>query len=486
MKVRENVDYTSRDYESFKKDMLTRLQQLIPEYTDTSESDAGIVLLELFAHGLDIVSYYNDKVANEVFLPTARERDSVLMIAQNILGYEVQENMPSKVYQVFEILKTNTATLIPKGTLLRTLATYGETALYFETDEDLYIPALRTGLEKDEEGEYLYKVSCTQGYTVYDDTVGTSNLEADQVFTLSRSGVIKDSIKIYVVGESGVKEEWTRVSNFIDSTPTSKHFTVTLDDDNVAYVMFGNGKSGKIPYNLDNGITATYRIGGGTVGNVAPKVICRTDDNLAYIVNTFNPAQPYQLGVDRETLAEIKVNAPSNFKTKWSCITLQDYADVLKGENYVLDAKAVNTLGDPLNITVYVLPKNYEDMNIDTLRQLRSQLQAIYLSKKALGVTVTIAWAELIPVTLDLQVVVDSVTSKEHIKQTLTNVYLNNYSVANRKLGENLYISHMICDALHVDGVEDAHGKLSEMPTDLEGKVLYIDKVNLQITGGVS
>ena len=233
MKVRDNVDYTNRDYAGFRQDMIQRLQQLIPEYTDTSDGDAGIVLIDLLAHGLDILSYYNDKVANEVFLATARERSSVMMIAQGILGYEIQENTPSKVYQVFEIIPTEDDTIIPAGTLLRTKGEYGESSLYFELDNDLIIPANCTGLEKDEKGEYLYKVSCTQGYTVEDDVLGSSDGTANQTFTVPRSGVIKDSVIVSAISENGMTEEWTRVSNFINSSPLDKHYTVTLDENNV-------------------------------------------------------------------------------------------------------------------------------------------------------------------------------------------------------------------------------------------------------------
>ena len=40
------IDYTSRDYASIKQDMLAMLKSRMPDYTDTSETDAGIVLLE--------------------------------------------------------------------------------------------------------------------------------------------------------------------------------------------------------------------------------------------------------------------------------------------------------------------------------------------------------------------------------------------------------------------------------------------------------
>lgn len=74
MEVRREIDYSTRDYEGFRNDMIEMLKKKIPEYSDFSQSDAGIVLIELLAHGLDILSFYNDVVANEVFLSTARER----------------------------------------------------------------------------------------------------------------------------------------------------------------------------------------------------------------------------------------------------------------------------------------------------------------------------------------------------------------------------------------------------------------------------
>ena len=138
VKIRKNVDYTTRDYDSFRADMITRLQQKIPEYTDTSPSDFGIVLIELLPHGLDILSYYNDRVAREMFLDTATERDSVVSIATNILGYEVQENTPAQFYQVFEIRPRDKATLIPKGTLVKTVTENEEQeeVVKYETVED--------------------------------------------------------------------------------------------------------------------------------------------------------------------------------------------------------------------------------------------------------------------------------------------------------------------------------------------------------------
>ena len=60
------IDYTDKDYESFRAKMLETLQKKMPEYTDLRESDAGVVIIELLAMGLDVLSMYQDIYANEI------------------------------------------------------------------------------------------------------------------------------------------------------------------------------------------------------------------------------------------------------------------------------------------------------------------------------------------------------------------------------------------------------------------------------------
>ena len=44
----EGVNYTSRDYSTIKQDMLDKLTQIMPEYTDRSETDAGKFRRDIF------------------------------------------------------------------------------------------------------------------------------------------------------------------------------------------------------------------------------------------------------------------------------------------------------------------------------------------------------------------------------------------------------------------------------------------------------
>ena len=122
MKTRAGVNMSTRDYEGFRTDMIEMLKKKIPEYSDFSSSDMGIVMIELMAHGLDVLSYYNDKVANELFLETATERESVARLTR-MLGYTLQESNPAKYMQVFEIIPQETEFIIPKGFVVKTETT---------------------------------------------------------------------------------------------------------------------------------------------------------------------------------------------------------------------------------------------------------------------------------------------------------------------------------------------------------------------------
>ena len=73
-KPTKSIDYTNRDYEAYRELMIQKLKEKMPEYTDTSSTDAGIVILECLANGLDILSMYSDIVANDVLLPTTQDR----------------------------------------------------------------------------------------------------------------------------------------------------------------------------------------------------------------------------------------------------------------------------------------------------------------------------------------------------------------------------------------------------------------------------
>lgn len=71
------IDYMAKDYASFRQLMLDLLPQLNPRFVERNPADLGIALVELLAYTGDRLSYFQDAVANEAFLETARRRISV-------------------------------------------------------------------------------------------------------------------------------------------------------------------------------------------------------------------------------------------------------------------------------------------------------------------------------------------------------------------------------------------------------------------------
>ena len=74
---RRDIDYLAKDYASFRQLILDRLAQTMPDWPETHVPDIGVMLVELLAYAGDQLSYYQDAVATEAYLGTARQRISV-------------------------------------------------------------------------------------------------------------------------------------------------------------------------------------------------------------------------------------------------------------------------------------------------------------------------------------------------------------------------------------------------------------------------
>lgn len=357
-KATSGIDYTSRDYLAYKQQLIDKLQEKIPEYTDTSETDAGIIILEALANGLDICSFYTDSMANDVLLSTTQDRRLACILAGN-LGYIPYSQTASVIPMVFVLDGIqNYDVVVGRGTIVTTEETEDSEPLQFELTEDLIIPAGNLGDETDAEGNYLYTALASQGEAVDEDYLGSSNGTPYQSFPLTYDNVLTDSISLYV-DEGDGPTLWKRVSSFLDCAPTDKVYVATIDDYDVCSIQFGNNLRGKIPNPFENGIMATYRTGGGKVGNVKENTVTVIDTEIPYVESCFN-LEPVVLGHDKETLDEIKYNGPASWRTRDRAVTLQDYSDLLKINVTNIDAfyaflntKTLKDSVEPLKAVIY-------------------------------------------------------------------------------------------------------------------------------------
>jgi predicted phage baseplate assembly protein len=77
VRVRPEIDYLAKDYASFRQLLLDRLALTLPAWTERSEPDLLLALVELLAYEGDRLSYLQDAVATEAYLHTARQRISL-------------------------------------------------------------------------------------------------------------------------------------------------------------------------------------------------------------------------------------------------------------------------------------------------------------------------------------------------------------------------------------------------------------------------
>jgi hypothetical protein len=92
-----DINYLAKDYESFRQLILDRLALIMPDWRERNPADIGVALVELLAYVGDRLSYYQDAVATEAYLETARQRVSVRRHAR-LVDYRIHEGCNARVW----------------------------------------------------------------------------------------------------------------------------------------------------------------------------------------------------------------------------------------------------------------------------------------------------------------------------------------------------------------------------------------------------
>lgn len=95
--LQPSIDYMAKDYESFRQLMLDRLSATLPAWQERHAPDLGIAIVEMLAYVADYLSYYQDAVATEAYLGTARQRISVRRHAR-LLDYVLHEGCNARAW----------------------------------------------------------------------------------------------------------------------------------------------------------------------------------------------------------------------------------------------------------------------------------------------------------------------------------------------------------------------------------------------------
>jgi uncharacterized phage protein gp47/JayE len=444
MTVTSPIDYTNKDFDSFRAAMLDYASRTFPEWTQASEGDFGVLLVELFAYCADILSYYGDRVANEAFLSTATQRRSVLNIA-DLLAY-VPSGALASVGTVTFVNFNAVDTIVPAGTRVSTdFVESLDSAIVFETVTNTTVPA--------NNGTAVINVA--QGETISDEIAGVSDGTSNQFFKLSRVPVLDGTVFVEVGDDVLGYDTWTYVQHLIDAGPSDPNFTSWVDDANSYYVRFGDNIDGAIPA-IGANIRVTYRIGGGAFGNLNAKQITTIVDSIDGIGisqdATNTPISSAMTGgADAESLDQIRVNAPRSFRTQNRLVTIQDFKDAALGVAAVIKTNAIaNTF---TNVSVFIIGPG-GTTNTALINATYSYLtQPI---RKLAGATVNVSAGVLIPVNVSLSLGVLNKYDRTQVKNAVVQAIQGVLSLDNQDLGGRVSSSGIYKAIASVPGVDYA------------------------------
>jgi hypothetical protein len=452
------IDYSSRDYEAIRDDMVRAIPFYTEEWTDHNPTDFGIVLIELLAFVADGLHYYIDRAAAEAFLPTAIKRQSVINLLK-LIDYELRSAVPASADVVFTLPQVFPEDVrIPAGTRLATAAESGEDPVEFETVADLVIPA----------GETEGTVSAAEGRTE-EEIAGRSDGTPFQRIHLSGAPIVDGTLRV-LIDEGAGEEPWTEVDSFVRTGPLDRHYYVQRDEQDRLTVFFGDNAQGRIPA-AGASIRATHRVGGGARGNVGAGTIRTVVSVLTHrgsplTVEVTNPLAASG-GEERQAIEDAKRQGPRTLRAMGRAVTLEDFEILAEDFPGIARARALLGVGAEgglpaapgaaqagccCGVTVHVVPEGGGQMSADLRDRLLARLEAV----KMAGTCLELADAEYVAVDLDGVVFVGPTFVQAEVEQVFLDA-LDRYFLLDGAFvdfGRGVFLSDLYALIDGVDGVD--------------------------------
>ncbi len=444
---RASISYTNKDYESIRAELLARIPQLTDRWTDLNESDLGVVLLELFAGIGDMLAYYIDSQAAEGFLPTARQRQSVINLCK-LIGYKLSDPVPARTTLRFTLSAAREDdVVIPKGTVCRAVMDEGD--VYFETISDAIIPR----------GEFGADIEAIQGERKTEDFIGTGL--ANQVIQLNSTNIAEGSARITISDNL-----WTNVPSFIESGMDSLHYAVETDGLGVTRIRFGDGYRGRIPY-LNETIAASYletlgddgNIGRGLVSEIVTSIYAGGEQANLSVTNI----TPAASGADRESVDHAKLHAPVELSSLWKAVTKADYKALVEGYPGVAKAEIIdaNDSGDLryYQVKIAIAPDGGGMPAPSLLQEVADYIE----SRKVITIEVNLVSPVYVPASVSAEVYIYRQADPNAVRRRIEEVIGRLFAFDSVSFGMPIHSSRIISAISGVSGV--SHVKLI-LPSD--------------------
>lgn len=457
---RPTIDYMARDYDSLLQAMRALIPEKLPEWTDyESQADFGNVLLQLFAHMGDILSYYQDRVANESFLGTAQQRRSVIQHLR-LIGYQLSTAAPASATLTLTVPVDTGIITINQGDAFATRTQRDAPPVRFEytREQPLRINYRDLPTDAATNRKYYHGIPVEEGRLVREEILGTSDGTPNQRFPLAHTGLILRSLGqgqaiqrdiLLLTDLQDILEEWTLQESLAFNREGQKDFMVEIDEDDRASVLFGDGAFGAIPPK-DAVIKATYRVGGGLHGNVAPQMIQTIIDAPELVVRgaqITNP-RPATGGAERESIAHAVTHAPSVFRSLKRAVTAEDYEALALDFKGVGKVRAVSTNWN--TVKLIVAPQGGGQVS----DVLRANLLAYFEDKRPVSTMIDIADADYVKIYVTAKIGVTRYYASADVTERVQQAAGLLLAFDNVDFGQTIYLSKFYEAIEAINGVD--------------------------------
>ena len=310
-------------------DIKTNLKNYLRSQTQFNDYDFDgsnmSTLLDVLSYNTHYNAFYTNMLANEMFLDTAQQRDSVVSRAKE-LGYLTRSARGSSanVSITFAGVASNVSEFeLPKNTSFTT--SISNRTFTFVTPESNII--------RNVGGAFTKAITITEGTPVtHEFTVSTAT---PVKYIIPNENVDTRSIKVTVKksSTSSVTTIYTRATNIREVNNQSTVYYLQETHDKQYEILFGTGSLGK-PVEDGNIVQVEYRVCHGTQTNGANTFsIDSISITPSYSGATLAVNSVARGGVEIESIDSIKFNAPRNFKIQNRAVVAKDFERIILNEN---------------------------------------------------------------------------------------------------------------------------------------------------------
>lgn len=302
-------------------------------------------------------------------------------------------------------------------------------------------------------------VAATQGATQNDVLGSGAASQTGQSFPLSRSPLTYLPAPTAAGAASTLvtavdAASWQEVDNLVSAGPADHVYMTQTDAAGKTTVLFGDGVHGaRVPTGAAN-VTAAYRVGLGTAGNVAAGQISQPQTRPQGVQGVTNPL-PASGGTDPDSVTQVQGNAPLAVMALDRVVSVEDYQDFARVWAGIGKASSV-LLSDGSQQFVHLTIGGTTAQPIETSSDLYANLVASLAANGDPHLPVRVAPCQVCLIVMAARIHIASQYQWSDVSAAARDALLAAYSYDNRSLGQDVVLSDIVATLQAVAGVDYA------------------------------